>query len=98
MTKNEWENEYMELFDNISKVLVTIETDIGSNEQKYAGDEVRKFITILLAQTRQDTVREVIEKLPTVGDFFIGESDARAEEYREHVINQLREDYNIKDE
>lgn len=93
---NEWEKEYDELFS-----LEALHPDLpGKNLFK---EELKQFISTLIAQTRQETIKKVIERINYLTrnmllvDALMPNRDQNFEN-KEKLLNQLREDYNIKDE
>ena len=85
MTNNEWEEEKMlELRKLLEEFHINIYTD---------GVHIFRFARNLLAQTRQDTVKEVIGKITDVVAY-----KKKGPVYAEaviEIINQLRSEYKI---
>lgn len=91
MTNNEWEKEFNDFYYESGKY-----KGRPLGEQEYV-----KFISTLLAQTRQDTVREVIEKIHTQrpkGEPYYHQSynDGKMD-VCDDLLFELRSEYDIKD-
>lgn len=86
--KNKWEEVIDGVFLHGKS---TPDLSYGLPEGQYTVVEAVDLIAAVIAQAKQDTVREVIEKVHECSDSYhcscLHES-----------IDQLREDYNIKDE
>lgn len=89
---NDWEDRFDGTF------VREVETGYHTSQKQIVGDVnyVKQFIETLLTQTKQDTVKEVIEKITDVVAY-----KKKGPVYAEaaiEIINQLRSEYGIKDE